>query len=76
MTTLTKTDPRKLMLQHRKILRGYAIRVLLTENPLSPAKEANKARRMEEFLAIGRSFQLTERELVSLLYKELFEELP
>ena len=55
------------MFQHLVSLREYAKRVLLHEESLNPWQEADKTRRMQEFVAIARSFQLTDRDIVILL---------
>ncbi len=60
-------DPKGTMFQHLVPLREYAKRVLLHEESLNPWQEADKTRRMQEFVAIARSFQLTDRDIVILL---------
>ena len=67
----TSLDPRELMSEHVATLRGYANRVLAQDGSLAPREQADSVRRMEEYLAIGSSFKLTEREMVSNLYRGL-----
>lgn len=65
----TSLDPKELMSEHVATLRGYANRVLAQDGSLAPGEQADRVRRMEEYLAIGSSFKLTEREMVSNLYR-------
>ena len=60
-------DSKRTMIQHLAPLREYAKRVFLQEESLKPWEEADKTRRMHEFVAIARSFQLTDRDIVILL---------
>lgn len=71
MTSLILVDPKDLMAQHPAALRDYARRVMVHGENLSPEEEGDKDRRMEEFLTAGRSFRLTDREMVSLIYRGL-----
>ena len=72
MTTQTCIDPRIALAEHLETLRGYATRVVLHGETLTPGEEDDRARRMDEFLAIGEAFRLTEKEIVGLLYGQLF----
>ena len=72
MTTLTVRDPKELVAEHLATIRGYAERVLTGRESLDASEEADADTRMAEFLAIGSSFRLTEREMVVLLYAGLF----
>jgi len=72
MTSLISADPRELMAQHPLALREYARRVVVHGESLAPHEEGDKARRMAEFLALGRAFKLTDREIVSLVYRRVF----
>ena len=60
-------DDPKTMFQHLAPLREYAKRVYLHEENLKAWEETDQARRMQEFVAIARSFQLTDRDIVILL---------
>jgi hypothetical protein len=63
--TIDATEPRQLMAEHLEVLRGYASRVVGHNQVLSAEEQAEKETRVEEFLALGKSFGLTRRELVS-----------
>ena len=72
MTTLVVVDPKELMNQNLATLRGHARQALVQAQPLDATEEADRATRIEEFFALGSSFRLTEKEMVILLYKDLF----
>ncbi len=65
-------DIQKTMEEHVASLRDYAKRVLVDDGDLAPDEAERKASRLRELVAIGSSFGLTESELVTLVYKDLF----
>ena len=65
-------NPKEEMAKHLECLRGYAERVFVNGETLSPDEEEDRGFRMREFVTTGISFKCTERELVTLLYKGLF----
>ena len=71
MTNLMLVDKKRLMARHPAALREYARRVIVHGEYLAPDEEGDKDRRMEEFLATGRSFRLTDREMVAIIYRGL-----
>lgn len=76
MTTLVAVPPRELMQEHLKVLREYAHQVLVGGEALESRTDKDCRRRMAEFLAIGATFHLTEKELVRLVYHGLFAAKP
>lgn len=72
MSSPTSTDRIEQFFHHLAILKEYAKRVIVTGNPLTPDEEQDRADRIHEFLNIGYSFDLTEKEMVTILYRELF----
>jgi len=56
-----------------KLLREYARRALVEKDDTVILTQDLKEARMQEFMAIGNSFQLTERDMVVLLYKSLLD---
>ena len=76
MDTLTSKDANELMYEHLDVLRKYAKRVFVEHDMLSPEEYDDKETRFREFAAIGGSFNLTEREMVRLLFKGLFPASP
>ena len=73
MCGLTSTHPREILFQHLDALRTYATRAVLQGDALTVPEEQDRAERMQEALAIGISFGLTEKEIATLLYRELFQ---
>ena len=71
MTTPALKDPKKTAEEHVEKLREYARKVLVHGEALSEEEEADRASRMLEFHAIGNSFNLTDHEMVVILYKGL-----
>ena len=72
MVTTSVADAKALMAEHILAIREYAYRALKCEEPLTPSEELDRARRLDEVWTIGTGFQLTEVELVDLVYKDLF----
>lgn len=72
MSSPTSTDRIEQFFHHLAILKEYAKRVIVSRNPLTPEEEQDRADRIQEFLNIGLSFDLTEKEMVTILYRELF----
>ena len=75
MTTDLAIDPKELMAEHLEALRGYARRAIIEGVTLSPSEDRDKAIRVREFMCIGASFGCTGRELVSLLYKDIYKDI-
>ena len=72
MSSSTSTDRIEQFFHHLAILKEYDKRVIVSENPLTPDEEQDRSERIQEFLNIGYSFDLTEKEMVTILYRELF----
>ncbi len=71
MAALTSDDPKELLTQHLAALRSYAKRVIVDGDTLSYREELDRRARFKEYAAIGDSFHLTEKDLVSLMFKGL-----
>lgn len=71
VTMTVRVDPMELMAEHLSTLREYARRVLVRNTPLTMAEEKDRAVRMEEYRAVGASFDLTDAEMVEHLYRGL-----
>ncbi len=65
--------PKEVMGESLKFLREYARRALIEKDDAVILTQDLKEARMQEFMAIGSSFQLTERDMVVLLYNSLFD---
>lgn len=76
LTTLKDDVKRAIMTQHLATLRTYAARTVAHEDGLSHAEEIDREIRMREYMAIGQSFDLSQKVLVTLLYKGVFNPKP
>ncbi len=65
--------PKEIMDESLKFLREYARRALVEKDDTVILTQDLKEARMREFMAIGNSFQLTERDMVVLLYKSILD---
>ena len=73
MPDLLSITPQRVMAQHQEVLSGYAWKALACGEGLDDSEADDLALRMQEYLVVGASFNCTERELVSLLYRGLFQ---
>ncbi len=74
MTPETLSDPRDTVAEHLKVLKGYANRNLVHGEELSEAEREDKNNRLVEFVAIGTSFRLTEKEMVQRIFPDMLRE--
>ena len=72
MTTLTWPNPKLMMSQHLEVLQGYANRAVLKQENLTLSETEDRVRRIRQLFGIGHSFGVTEKELVHLLFKNVF----
>ena len=68
----TSTDRIEQFFHHLAILKDYARRVIAGGDVLSTNEEDDRKDRIRQFLDIGLSFDLTEKEMVTILFRELF----
>ena len=61
------------MAAHVDVLKEYARRTMKSGEPLSQYEELEKAARLEELFDAGTRFGCTEKELVVLLFRGLFD---
>jgi hypothetical protein len=59
------------MRENLEFLREYARRVLVDDDDTLTAIEDFKDALMDEYLSVGRDFQLTDRDLVVLIFRDL-----
>jgi hypothetical protein len=74
MATLRKEaleNPREVMRENLEFLKEYARRVLVEDDDTLTPIEDFKDALMGEYLAVGQSFDLTERDLVVLIFRGL-----
>ena len=67
-----QSDPKQLMARHAGQLKDYARRLLVHEETLIAEEKIDLDFRMEEFLTVGTSFGLTQKEMVSHILGRLF----
>ena len=72
MNSLISVNPQELMSQHQTALRAYAKRVMVRGDDLTPAEDDDRARRMQEYLAVGSSLNLTRKEMVAVIFRGMF----
>ena len=69
-----RDDVKKTILsQHLRALRSYLRKAFVDRDDLTRDENMDRQVRMREFLAIGKSFGLTDRQLVAHLFKGLFK---
>lgn len=66
-------DPKEVIREDLKFLREYARRLLLEEDDALVAIEDFKDILMQEFLAVGKSLKLTERDMMVLLFRGILD---
>ena len=74
MATLRKEaleNPREVMRENLEFLKEYARRVLVEDDDTLTPIEDFKDALMGEYLAVGQSFNLTERDLIVLIFRGL-----
>jgi hypothetical protein len=76
MTALVAVSRKEPLREHLMVLREYARQVLVGGEALGSRTDRDWRRRLAEFLAIGTSFHLTDREPVRLVYRGLFAAKP
>ena len=72
MSASTSTERIEQFFHHLAILKDYARRVIGEGGKLNAIEEDDQRHRIRQFLDIGLSFDLTEKEMVTILYRELF----
>ncbi|PCH93196.1 MAG: hypothetical protein COB86_00525 [Dehalococcoidia bacterium] len=74
MTNLISNDPREIVAEHLETLRAYATKVLVNDEQLTEEELADKADRFEELQTLCASFDVTEKEIVTLVLKQMMRE--
>lgn len=73
MTGLTANYIEQL-LQHLEVLQEYARRVIIKGESLTRGEDADRAQRMRWLLEIGASLSWSEKDIIGVLYGDLFSE--
>ena len=71
MVSTIAANPKELFTQHMWDLRSLARKVMVRGEVMTEAEDADKTRRMQEMVAIGTTFGLTENELVKAVFSGL-----
>ena len=67
MSSQTLTDPKHELIHQIAALRSYGERMVMQGESLSPDEVADHQACMQDFLAIGADYGLTQKEMVGLL---------
>ena len=70
---MVSTKPKDIFADHLSVLRFYAKKYLLDGEKLSLQEDADRLARLQKFAAIGLAYQCTYKDLVTLLYVEVFQ---
>ncbi|MCH7746342.1 MAG: hypothetical protein IIC84_09740 [Chloroflexi bacterium] len=68
----TSTDSIEIFFQHLATLKEYAERVLIGGETIDEHEDADRLYRLQELFEIGGSFDLTEKDMVTILYREIY----
>ena len=71
LTTLKEDVRRVIMSQHLVALRSYAKRVITDGEWLPLEYDIDREVRVREFLALGESFNVKQKDMITLLFKDL-----
>ena len=74
MARATSEDPRETVAQHLEALHGYARKSLVHGERLTEGEQADKAVRLEELMAVGTSFKLTQSEMTNLIFRGMLRD--
>ena len=76
MVARLSADPKDLMVRNLETLSAYARRVIKRGEPLTDDEDRDRSTRLREYFGIGTSFDCTKKDLVALLYREMFTAKP
>ena len=74
VTNLISKDPREAVAEHLEILREYAAKVLVNGEQLTDEESTDKADRFRELQELCASFDVTDKEIVTLVLKQTMRE--
>ena len=72
MAAASSTERIEQFFNHLATLKEYAKRVVISDGDLSKAEEEDRLARIRKYIEIGDSFDLTQKEMVTILYREMF----
>ena len=74
MVPTLSTDPRDTVAQHLEALHGYARKALVHGEKLTEVEQADKAAHLEELMAVGTAFKLTQSEMTNLIFRGMLRD--
>ena len=72
MVAHLSADPNDNMVRNLETLSAYARRVILHGESLTEYEDEDRSVQLREFFGIGTSFECTKKDLVVLLYRDVF----
>ena len=76
MPTIPPKNRDELFSDHLSALKSYAERVIVNGDVLTDDEENDREFRFREFADIGDSFNLSERDMVTMMFEEIFHQGP
>ena len=76
MPTIQPKNPEELLSDNLLALRSYAERIIVRGDDLTDDEEIDKEFRFREFAEIGDSFNLSERDMVTMMFEGIFHQGP
>ena len=76
MSSPTLADPKLELIHQIDTLRGYAKTLVMQGEILGPDEAADHKARMQDFLAVGEAYGLTQREMVGLVLGQVSHNKP
>ena len=76
MPTIQPKNPEELLSDNLSALTSYAERIIVRGDDLTEDEEIDKEFRFREFAEIGDSFNLSERDMVTMMFEGIFHQGP
>ena len=76
MPTIQPKNPEELLSDNLLALKTYAERIIVRGDDLTEDEEIDKEFRFREFAEIGDSFNLSERDMVTMMFEGIFHQGP
>ena len=73
MISTRSKKPKDIIAGHLPVLRFYAKKILLDGEKLSSQEDTDRVARLQEFVAVGLAYRCTYKDLVMLLYVDVFQ---
>ena len=74
MPTIQPKNPEELLSDNLLALKSYAERIIVRGDNLTDDEEIDKEFRFREFAEIGDSFNLSERDMVTMMFEGIFHQ--